>query len=30
MFRALLGKNKRIIQRSGIFHEVDLSEGIDL
>jgi len=30
LFRALLGKNKRIIQRSGVFYEVDLSEGIDL
>jgi len=30
LFRVLLGKNKRIIQRSGIFYEVDLSEGIDL
>jgi FkbM family methyltransferase len=30
VFRALLGKNKRIIQRSGVFYEVDLSEGIDL
>ncbi len=28
--RFLLGKNKRIIQRSGVFYEVDLSEGIDL
>jgi FkbM family methyltransferase len=30
VFRFLLGKNKRIIQRSGVFYEVDLSEGIDL
>jgi FkbM family methyltransferase len=30
VLRALLGKNKRIIQRSGVFYEVDLSEGIDL
>jgi FkbM family methyltransferase len=30
VLRAFLGKNKRIIRRSGIFFEVDLSEGIDL
>jgi len=30
VFRVLLGKNKRIVQRSGVFYEVDLSEGIDL
>ena len=30
LFRVFLGKNKRIIQRSGVFYEVDLSEGIDL
>lgn len=30
LLRVLPGKNKRIIQRSGVFYEVDLSEGIDL
>ena len=30
LFCLMLGKKKRTIQRSGIFYEVDLSEGIDL
>ncbi len=28
--QSLLGQNKRIVKRKGVFYEVDLSEGIDL